>query len=283
MVAAVTVRVSKANAVAVVDSSGGDIRVAQAGGVAVMSIPADEMRISQAGSIAVTTSDNDIRVAKAMAVAVLARRADNPYALVWTATLDAHEYLFIQLYNETLVHDFHAGRWYVWGSEDARLWRAQMGLNWVANISGIQNSLSSEPTKLSKILVGDHQYGALYFLDPEMAEDDDYEGSSGLAFQRLIYGQLAVSGYTYVSVPAVQLRGSIGETVGASDMTVTLYYSDDRGHTFTQHDSLAITEGEYDTRVEWRSLGSFRGQGRLFKIEDYGALTRIDGLDMPDG
>jgi hypothetical protein len=43
---------------------------------------------------------------------------------------------------------------------------------------------------------------------------------------------------------------------------------------------LTIQEGDRSFRLEWQSLGSMRAPGRLFTISDYGAMRRVDGLEM---
>jgi len=66
----------------------------------------------------------------------------------------------------------------------------------------------------------------------------------------------------------------------AALVTVKLSTSDDQGHTYDDHDTFSISNADYEFRAEWWSLGSFSAPGRLFKITDYGALQRIDYLEM---
>jgi hypothetical protein len=65
--------------------------------------------------------------------------------------------------------------------------------------------------------------------------------------------------------------------------TVNLKYSDDSGATFYDAGDQTVPAEVYDTRLNWRSLGSIRYPGRLFKITDSGALRRIDSLEVEDG
>ena len=203
--------------------------------------------------------------------------------LTWTFTLDDHDFLVISLLDSTLVYDFHSNEWYTWGSglEDEK-WQAALGTNWGTNLGALMPGLGGNTQ--SNVVCGDGANGALYFLDPVLNEDDSSLGVPGQAFSRTITGQLVLRGHDYVPCPGVELTGSTGETTGAlADGTVTLDISDDRGHTYVNAGTLTPTPGVYDVQLAWRSLGSFTGPGRLFRVTDYGALNRIDGLDVPDG
>ena len=62
--------------------------------------------------------------------------------------------------------------------------------------------------------------------------------------------------------------------------TVTLDYSDDRGHTFTAAESPSIgTAGQFSVRVIWNALGSSRD--RVFRLtgQGQGRVALID-LDL---
>lgn len=240
------------------------------------------IEVTQANLAIPVETDLTMTVTKANYQVVCLGKKELPHILAWTATLDGHDYYFLQLSDLTLVYDFHSEQWYNWGSVARELWRAQIGIDWNANLGRITGQ--GGELGASSILVGDYISGALYFLDPNLNEDEDY-GHPGttLGFQRLTYGQLTLRGIDYIPCNGVQISGSIGENVNASDMDVTLSYSDDQGHTFVNAGSITFENGNYEQNFHWRSLGSFRGPGRIFKIEDWGAFVRIDGLDMDDG
>jgi hypothetical protein len=94
-------------------------------------------------------------------------------------------------------------------------------------------------------------------------------------------GQISIKG-GYSSIPCfgVQLYGSIGS--GDGELTVGLTYSDDRGFSYADAGEITLTPEAYTQRVNWRSLGSMRAPGRLFRITDTGALKRIDGMETDD-
>jgi hypothetical protein len=132
------------------------------------------------------------------------------------------------------------------------------------------------------VLVGDDGNGSLYFLDPLGSYDDDanFGSDSPRTFLREITGQVITMSFDSVPCFGVQLMGSAGETTDAVNTTVALLTSDDRGHTYDDHDTQDVAIGDYSARVEWWSLGAFSAPGRLFKVQDYGALQRIDYLNM---
>lgn len=220
--------------------------------------------------------------ANKVAVQVVCRgKEETAYVRAWTATLDGHDYYFLQLQEITLVYDIHAEQWYNWGTANRELWRGQIGIDWNANLGKINGGLTD--LGASSILVGDYATGSLYFLHTNLMEDQDPDGIAFIPFQRIVYGQIPLRGHDYVACNGVELAGSIGETPTITDMEVNLSYSDDQGHTFEDAGSIELAAGQYQYVVQWGSLGSFKGPGRLFKIEDWGGIYRIDSLDLDDG
>lgn len=210
--------------------------------------------------------------------------ASQPYIRAWGFTLDGHDYYVLNLPLETLVYDFHSGQWYNWGSESYRVWAALEGINWYGNIGRLLTLYgnTSITQSLSTVLVGDNSNGSLYFLDPTLPHDSDRTGVAGTynVFERFTYGQITVRGWNYEPCDSFQLTGSVGEANATASAVVTLEYSDDAGHTFVNAGDLTITEGDYSQRMEWPSLGSYQKPGRLFRVTDYGALQRIDGMEV---
>lgn len=259
-----------------------DLQVSKANYHVTYTFPSRDFQINSASYMMPVDQEKVFQVTKANYQVVCLGKVEFPKVLAWTATLDGHDYYFLQLQDITLVYDFHSEQWYNWGSSNRNLWRAQIGINWNANLGEI-NSGPNGPN-ISDILVGDNNVGALYLLDPTKNMDDDPEDEAGvLPFQRVVYGQAILRGHDYVACNGIELSGSIGESVVSTDMTISLSMSDDQGHTFfTASDPVTLANGMYNQVVQWRSLGSIRGPGRLFKIEDWGAMYRIDGIDMND-
>lgn len=209
--------------------------------------------------------------------------ASQPYIRAWGFTLDGHDYYVLNLPLETLVYDFHSGQWFNWGSESFRVWAALEGVNWYGNIGRLlsQYGNTAVTQSLSSVLVGDNSNGSLYFLDPTLPWDSDRTGDATYnEFERYVYGQIQLRGWDWQPCDSFQVSGSVGDDNPTSSATVQLEYSDDGGHTFIDAGTVTITEGQYNMRVEWPSLGSFQKPGRLFRITDFGALQRIDGMEV---
>ena len=73
--------------------------------------------------------------------------------------------------------------------------------------------------------------------------------------------------------------GDIGNP-WSEETTITLEYSDDAGNTYVSAGDVTVTEGEYKSDVSWLSLGQMNAPGRLFRVKDYGALSRIDDIQI---
>ena len=201
---------------------------------------------------------------------------DDPKVRAWVFTLDGHDYYVLSLGSqETLVYDIATEQWYTWANESSQRWRAYTGRNWLGG------SVYADRYG-SNIIAGDAGNGTLYFLDPEgNADDDAVRGfTTPRPFLRQITGQVAVRGYESLPCYDVSLMGSIGDSLDASLTSVTLFTSDDAGKTYQDQGTLTVTPSDYEARLEWNSgLGSFEAPGRMFLVQDFGALKRIDWLE----
>jgi len=272
------IRVSQAGIQAVAEGEV-DIRVSQAGTMVVGVVPTEFVQLSQAGVQVVTEADTDIRLSQAGIMVVARGRVQSPYLRVFTFELDGHWFWVCNLpTGYTLVYDVYAQQWYIWGSGDGSTWRPFHGTNWLGCGPLMQ-------TYGSNVVAGDDGNGTLYMLNPSLATDDDaLQGSAGpRPFLRQVTGQVTTRSRDYISCYGVRLGGSVGEN-DASLTEVTLYVSDDDGHTYDDMGTVTVEAGDYVAgiaRVDWDSgLGSYTMPGRLFRIEDYGALQRIDYLEM---
>jgi hypothetical protein len=214
-------------------------------------------------------------------------RVDDPKVRAWTYTMDGHDFYILRLgITETLVYDTHSEQWYTWATRDTDLWRPFDGINWL----GAQR-WSREYG--SNVIVGDDANGSLYFLDPTTYVDDtpftpvpEVDGE-GVAldpmqeqFQRIVQGQVVKRGHDMERCYSVELNGSMGKMDNSSLTAVTLYTSDDQGISYVDQGTVTISNEDYEARMDWRSLGAFSRPGRLFKVVDFGALSRIDSLTM---
>jgi len=241
-------------------------------------MPADFINAAFGGvGVAYRQVAQGIDVAQGAVLAAVRGRVYDPKVRAWTFTLDGHDFYVLKLGNDgTIVYDVLAQQWYEWGSGEERLWRAYYGNNWLGG-----RKFADEYG--SNIIVGDDSNGALYFLYPLGNVDDD--ASAGVLlprpFLREIIGQIPMRGYDMKSCYGVSLMGAIGETNDVTLTAITLSTSDDDGHSYDKHETLNVDPGDWQARVDWNSgLGSFQAPGRLFLVQDRGALQRIDWLDM---
>lgn len=278
-----TIQASQASVTTITDGETSDILISQAFITSVANFPTERIDSSQFFVTTLTSgATSSVEVSQSFITVVARGAVADPKVRVWTFTLDGHDMYVLRLGNtETLVYDTLSEMWYVWGSNEADLWKAYNGQNWLG-AEGLADIYGSN------VVVGDDANGSIYFLDPNGVTDDDPVGGSELPreFPRRVMSGSPTRGYGRKKVFSVQLEGSIGKQL-SSDDTVTLSYSDDRGISYVTAGAIAVPEGDYHTRIDWRSLGSYKAPGRLYRIEDRGSLKRIDSLtlldDSPEG
>lgn len=260
---------------------GGSIDLSQSFIQSVVNVPTKQLQQTQQFvQVAIGGADNSVDLTQTFIQVVVGGLIDDPVVRAWTFTLDGHDFYVLNLGDqETLIYDLSTGQWHTWSSGDSGVWRAYQGANWEGGMR-FANEYGSN------VLVGDNPSGALYLLNPDLEQDDGaLEGSATVPFLRRAMGQLPVSGnYSRRRVGMVELLGSIGRQIDATLTGITLRYSDDRGNSYVDAGTVTVNPGDTKARVRWRSLGALRQPGRIFEIQDYGTLTRIDSLRavMPD-
>ena len=238
--------------------------------------PAGETRQSQ-GYVTTLTGGASLPVQNSQSYITVigCGRQDDPKIRVWTYTQDGHDFYIIRLgEEETLVYDTYSEQWYTWGSGTSNLWKAVTGINWLgADFWGANYG--------SNVVVGDHTNGSLYFLDPDESKDDHTTDEAiQNTFERQFQGQVVKRGYDRERCYSVMLEGSTGEQNYGDFTGIQLEYSDDQGNSYVDAGTVTVNQEEYDTRVFWRSLGSFPSPGRLFRFTDDGDFARIDFITM---
>lgn len=251
-------------------------QISQADILAIYNFPAERVDVSAADLVYLNQQTaKDIEVAQADVIFVARGRVADPRVIAWTFTLDGHDFYVLRLgTEETIVYDTLSQQWYLWGSVTSDLWRAYHGINW----RGAQRHAG--PTG-SDVVVGDDGNGTIYLLHPDEDFDDDPVSGPDRPrpFDReFIAQEVITSGYDFVPCYGIQLFGSIGKDAGVSD--VSLETSDDRGTTYVSAGVRQLTQGEFNFRLQWQSLGSMRAPGRLFRVRDTGALHRVDAVEM---
>lgn len=258
---------------------GNSARVAQAHVKAATQQPSEFARATQMHVKAAVTYGNVAIVSQGHIKAAVRGRIYDPRIRSWTYTQDGHDFYITRLggIDKTLVYDLHSEQWYVWGTRDTQLWRPYDGVNWLgagyfANAYG------------SNVVVGDDGNGSLYFLDPNYSYDDNHlvGAEDPSTFERVAMALASNPSYDAKACYGVSLLGSIGEEPDDLSLFtgVKLEISDNSGHDYIDMGSLVVTPSDYSQRLNWRSLGSIRQPGRIFKITNNGALKRIDSLEM---
>lgn len=258
--------------------AGPDIQASQIDLLAVYNFPTANIQASQFEILAIYKGHDEIQASQVDVILVGRGRPENPVVRAWTCTLDGHDFYVLSLGDrETLVYDVYSDTWTTWSSSSLNRFRILHGINW-QGATQFANAYGSD------ILCGDDTFGLLWFLDPTEAFDESalYGDVVPSYFLRRISGQVTVRGRKAVPCYEANLTGSVGTPV-LDGMGVTLFTSDDGGHSYDDQGTVNIVVGEYTQDLPWQSLGQIRSPGRLFRFDDYGALTRIDGLDVSIG
>lgn len=283
MVGTPSVELSQASVFSITSGETANIELSQAFVFSIANFPTEQVEISQTLVQTITAGSTDeIELSQSFVMAVVRGRVDDPNIRAWTFTLDGHDFYVLRLGNEeTLLYDVLSEQWSVWGSGEENYWSVYTGGNWFGGnaFAAIQGS---------NVIVGSDSNGSLFFLDPNKPDDDPVvTGREAVPFRRRLTGQIPIRGYDSARVYEVQLLGSVNDLESSLLVDIELLYSDDRGDNYTSAGTVTTVDQDFDIRASWRSLGSFRSPGRLFRVEDYGALKRIDSLtvntSMDDG
>lgn len=269
------IRAPQAGVLGVVRSTVPELHVAQGGVLAVYNVPAEFINATQAGITITFRQTSVLEVTQAGVLAVVSGRVANPRLRAWTFSLDGHDYYVLRLGDSaTLIYDVYSEQWVEWASFDKDFWRPNIGTNWIGGAALAH-------TYGSSVVVGDDTYGLLWFLDPERPydEDPDYVSDVDQYYERVVMGQVPVRGRDNIPCFAVWLTADMG-TPAYTGAGVRLEISDDAGNSFVNAGVIQVTAGAYTPELAWYSLGQIEAPGRLFKIVDDGAVTRVDGLEM---
>jgi hypothetical protein len=259
-------------------AEGNDARLSMLAVRTTYNFPSEASRISQLTVRSLTVPAPDARISQLMVRAVVRGRIANPTIRAWTFSLDGHDFYVLRLGDDiTYVYDMYSEQWMEWGEQDTPLLGLSCGQNWIGGNGLAQNYGSN-------IVVGDDNYGLLWFLDPEQPYDQHPTPENPVQtiyFNRMVMGQVVLTSRNVQPCYAVWLTTDMGDPAydGAE---VNLSISDDAGVTFDDMGNIVVNMGADYPELSWYSLGQITAPGRLFKITDDGAITRIDGLEMND-
>lgn len=244
----------------------------------VLNYPSDAGQVASVVVRALTVPESSAQVSQLVVRAIVRGHVENPRIRAWTFTLDGHDFYVLRLGDIlTLVYDVYSQQWMDWQDFTHTYWRPSIGTTWngASALAAIYGS---------SVLAGDDTWGLLWFLDPNQPYDEhpDYSAEEQqIFFERITMGQVPMRGRENLPCYAAWLTTDMGAPAydGAG---VRLEISDDAGVTFDDMGTVAIVTGANYPELFWGSLGQIQAPGRLFKIIDDGAITRIDGLEMND-
>lgn len=247
----------------------------------VYNFPSEAMEASQGRVIVPVKRDSTMQVSQVRSFAVIHGRIANPRVRAWTFTLDGHDFYVLRLGDETtLLYDTASEQWIEWTSKESGAWRPNTGMTWIG-------AAALGDTYNSNIVAGDDTFGLLWFLDPDLAWDENPDSArtpQEIDFDRIVSAQSLTNGRSYVPCYALFLDGdNYGLTADDFVPSIVLETSDDQGRTFFAHDVLTVVPDiTVDNPYSWYSLGQISSPGRIFRVTDNGVFTRIDTMTMND-
>ena len=265
-----SIQVTQAKALVTSNFSAGEVQAAQLRAMAIVNFPTETVEASQVKTEVVAKSIVNTQVSKVGLLLVGLGRSSDPTVRAWTFTLDQHDFYVLRLGDQkTLVLDLMTGQWSTWKTSNLPFWRAGIGMNW---LGGMQ--LASD--RGSNVVVLDDWNGTVWFLDPALPYDQDFDDPEvPVPFSRRATAQIPVRGRQVLPCFDVFLTADVGAPALNGD-TVLLEYSDDAGKSYTEAGYVTITPDNFNQEIYWMSLGQIEAPGRLFRITDYGAVTRSD-------
>jgi len=234
----------------------------------------------------------------------------------WSFSIDGHTYYVLNVGTTiTYVYDITTQYWTVWSNYNDTVLRQHNGCQAFFTIN---NTTSLGTFGLSyPIIAGDIRSGALWIMDPKYRYDDVYnEKTSSYPIECILTAGLPARMRDTFICNEVYMTGSVGDPsvqqfyivdgdlgpeitdnsnliydvsgntpegnaiLGINTSNISLLTSDDNGQTWQDQGDISVQVGNYTQEIAWRSLGIVTAPGRLFQLVDYGAIPRIDGLDM---
>lgn len=232
--------------------------------VAVGGVPiARESKTSQLAVLAVTEQIQSAfgsRTAQVPVLVVYATGAIERFnSRAWVFKKDGHPYYVLHLGVEgTFVYDKLTDKWSNWETAGYGQWNMENG--WTFDTD--------------QVIAADNQNPIIWKYDPETFQDEDFR-----TIERAVTGLIALRRRDTLSILGLHLTASVGSPV-EDGATLRLRFSDDQGKTWSAWYSLTLQEGDFDQVLNLRSLGTAKAPGRVFEIEDFGGLVRIDGADL---
>lgn len=175
----------------------------------------------------------------------------------WSYVLDGHTFYVLDMGREgTFVYDTITSQWAQFITTGYLNWNFANGCMWG-----------------QRIVAGDLITTDMWEMNPSSLFDN---GATSIV--HIVTGGVVTRSRVFHSVDSFNLACSIGQSQSASG-TVLLSFSDDQGKTWTDMNTITLTQGDFGGEIAWNGLGSFESPGRIFRVTDTGGFLRIDGAD----
>ena len=181
---------------------------------------------------------------------------DTPRQKAWTFDFDGHTFYVLDLAEQgAMVYDLTTQSWSTWDTAGYEgHFNMKNGFHWRDG---------------KQVLGGGMLQGLLVALNEGSYLDEDFRP---VTYE--VNGVIFASAERYIRQFNLRLVGSPGRT-GLVDVIsppiLNMTYSDDNGSTWSDPRAIELTQSP-NQRIEFRSLGSFRQPGRIFRMYDNGGI-----------
>lgn len=178
----------------------------------------------------------------------------------WGFSLDQHQFYVMHLGEQgSFVYDILSGEWSQWRTEGFNTWNMESGVTWN-----------------DEVYAGDNSGPTLWRLDPDSYLDDDFR-----LITRIVTGGIPAEARATIKTGMFVLNATKqGEIDDQSTPYVQLSISDDGGFVFRNREQKEVTEAAETQDFSWRSLGTIKYPGRVFRITDVGGFVTIRGANQ---
>lgn len=219
----------------------------------------DYTRVTNDAILLGTTYDTTPRVTNtALLVAYRDDERQNYELRAFVFKLDGHGIYGVHLgVQGTWVYDTLTNEWSKFITEGYSVFNFEIGLTYDDRIIG-----------------GDNQGPELWLLDAESQLDQGFK-----PIRRVVTGVVSVRSRDAVSVWGLDVDATV-DSYSYAEATMELSISDNGGVTYVDIATKELTTDDNGYPISFRSLGTIRAPGRVFRIEDFGGPVTIRGASL---
>lgn len=181
----------------------------------------------------------------------------------WGFQLDGHTFYVLHLgMRGTFVYDATTKQWSQWKTQGFPTWNMENGHTWYGG----------------RIVGGAEDGPQLLEIDPNGFLDEGFR-----TVLRIVTGLVSLRGRNRsIDVGALRVAAAM-VSENAEFPRLRIRWSDDDGDTFEEDMVLDLEATTRDQSLDFRSLGTIYAPGRIFQIEDAGALITITDAELDIG